>query len=191
MKGSLQELGDGHWRLRVFPGREGGKVRQVSRNFKGTKRQAESALAKLVADVERQQVAIGYAGTLGELIERWLDDIAAHRSAYTIREYRRVFTNAIKPALGGLRIDKLSGRLMRSKLPRSKRAGPSRPIASARRRATVSPAGAGSIPTSAAPDCSATHSPGPPAPQATSTSTSPSSRVRKLMWAKASGKSPP
>jgi hypothetical protein len=83
MKGSLQELGDGHWRLRVFPGREGGKVRQVSRNFKGTKRQAESALATLVADVERQQVAIGYAGTLGELIERWLDDIAAHRSAYT------------------------------------------------------------------------------------------------------------
>ncbi len=91
MKGSLQGLGDEHWRLRVFAGREAGKVRQVSRNFKGTKRQAESALAKLVADVERQQVAIGYAGTLGELIERWLDDIAPHRS-YTIREYRRVFT---------------------------------------------------------------------------------------------------
>lgn len=110
MKGSLQELGDGHWRLRVFAGREAGKVRQVSRNFKGTKRQAESALAKLVADVERQQVAVGYAGTLGELIERWLDDISPHRSAYTIREYRRVFTNTIKPALGGLRIDKLNGR---------------------------------------------------------------------------------
>ena len=27
MKGSLQELGDGHWRLRVFAGREAGKVR--------------------------------------------------------------------------------------------------------------------------------------------------------------------
>jgi integrase len=110
MKGSLQELGDGHWRLRVFAGREAGKVRQVSRNFKGTKRQAESALAKLVADVERQQVAIGHVGTLAELIERWLDDIAPHRSAYTIREYRRIITNTIRPALGGLRLDKLSGR---------------------------------------------------------------------------------
>ena len=110
MKGSLQELGDGHWRLRAFAGREAGKVRQVSRNFKGTKRQAESALAKLVADVERQQVAIGHVGTLAELIERWLDDIAPHRSAYTIREYRRVVTNTIKPAIGGLRIDKLTGR---------------------------------------------------------------------------------
>jgi hypothetical protein len=117
MKGSLQELGDGHWRLRVFAGREAGKVRQVSRNFKGTKRQAESALAKLVADVERQQVAIGCAGTLGELIERWLDDIAPHRSAYTMREYRRVFTNAIKPVLGGLRIDKLSGAALGRLLP--------------------------------------------------------------------------
>jgi hypothetical protein len=54
MKGSLQELGDGHWRLRVFAGREGGKVRQVSRNFKGIKRQAESALAKLAPTSARR-----------------------------------------------------------------------------------------------------------------------------------------
>ena len=29
MKGSLQELGDGHWRLRVFAGREAGKRTRV------------------------------------------------------------------------------------------------------------------------------------------------------------------
>jgi integrase len=110
VKGSLQELGDGHWRLRVFAGREAGKVRQVSRNFKGTKRQAESALAKLVADVERQQVATIKVGTLGELVDQWLDDIDPHRSAYTMREYRRIVTKTIKPALGGMRIDKITGR---------------------------------------------------------------------------------
>ncbi len=110
MKGSLQELGEGHWRLRVFAGREDGKLRQVSRNFKGTKRQAESALAKLAADVERQQVATGPVGSLGELVDRWLDDIAPHRSAYTVREYRRIVTKTIKPAIGGLRIDKITGR---------------------------------------------------------------------------------
>jgi hypothetical protein len=110
MKGSLQELGEGHWRLRVFVGREAGRVRQVSRNFRGTKRQAESALAMLVADVERQQVAIGKVGTLGELIDQWIEDVAPHRSAYTVREYRRITARAIKPALGNLRIDKLTGR---------------------------------------------------------------------------------
>ncbi len=109
MKGSLQELGEGHWRLRVFAGREDGKLRQVSHNFKGTKRQAQSALAKLVVDVERQQVATGPVGTLGELVDRWLDDIAPHRSAYTVREYRRIVTKTIKPAIGGLRIDKITG----------------------------------------------------------------------------------
>ncbi|MGH9105088.1 MAG: tyrosine-type recombinase/integrase [Acidimicrobiales bacterium] len=110
MKGSLQELSEGHWRLRVFAGREAGKVRQVSRNFKGTKRQAESALAKLVADVERQQVATGRVGTLGELVDQWLEDMAPHRSSYTMREYRRIVAKAIKPALGGVRIDKINGR---------------------------------------------------------------------------------
>ncbi len=110
MKGGLQELGAGHWRLRVFAGREDGKVRQVSRNFKGSKRQAESELAKLVADVERQQVATGQAGTLGDLVDRWLDDIAPHRSSYTVREYRRIVTKTIKPAIGGMRIDKITGR---------------------------------------------------------------------------------
>jgi hypothetical protein len=44
VKGSLEELGQGHWGLRVFAGREAGKVRRVSRNFKGTKRRAESEL---------------------------------------------------------------------------------------------------------------------------------------------------
>jgi integrase len=112
MKGSLQELGDGHWRLRVFVGREAGKVRQVSRNFRGSRRQAQSALAKLVADVERQQVATGKVCTLGELVDLWLEDIAPHRSPYTMREYRRITARTIRPALGAVRIDKISGRYL-------------------------------------------------------------------------------
>lgn len=110
MKGSMREVGEGHWRLRVFVGREDGKVRHVSRNFAGTKRQAHSELAKLVADVERQEVATGHMVTLGELIDRWLDDIAPHRSSYTVQEYRRLIVKTIKPALGNLRLDRLTGK---------------------------------------------------------------------------------
>jgi hypothetical protein len=51
-------LGDGRWRLRVFVGRdERGHIKQLSRNFKGTKREAETALARLVTDINRQKVA--------------------------------------------------------------------------------------------------------------------------------------
>jgi uncharacterized protein YllA (UPF0747 family) len=106
----MREVGEGHWRLRVFVGREDGKVRHVSRNFAGTKRQAQSELAKLVADVERQEVATGHMVTLGELIDRWLEDIAPHRSSYTVQEYRRLVVKTIKPALGNMRLDRLTGR---------------------------------------------------------------------------------
>jgi integrase len=110
MKGTLQGAGEGRWRLRVFVGREGGKVRHVNRNFNGNKRQAQGALAKLVADIERQQVATRLAGTLGELIDDWLDDISPRRSAYTIQEYRRIVSKTIKPALGRTRVDRLTPR---------------------------------------------------------------------------------
>ena len=75
----MHEVGDGHRRLRVFAGRENGKARHISRYFRGTKRQAQGALAKLVTEVEQQQVTSGGAGKLGELLDRWLDYITPNR----------------------------------------------------------------------------------------------------------------
>lgn len=112
MRGSLTRLGDStdHWRLRVFVGREGGRVKHISRNFRGSRRQAESALAKLVADVERQQVITEHVGSLGDLLDRWLEVTATDKTPYTIREYSRMVERNIKPALGQLRLDRLTAR---------------------------------------------------------------------------------
>jgi hypothetical protein len=55
VRGSMHEVGDGHWRLRVFAGRENGKARHISRYFRGTKRQAQGALARLVTEVEQHR----------------------------------------------------------------------------------------------------------------------------------------
>jgi integrase len=110
VRGSMHEVGEDHWRLRVFAGRENGKVRHVSRYFRGSKRRAEGALAKLVTEVEQQQVTSAGAGTLGELLDRWLDHITPNRAAYTIDEYRRLINKTIKPALGKVRLDRLSPR---------------------------------------------------------------------------------
>ena len=109
MKGNLTELGEGHWRLRVFVGRDdAGRIKQVSRNFKGSKRQAESALAKLIADIERGQVATKHVGSLGDLLDRWLEATAPDRSAYTVHEYTRMINSNIKPDLGDLKLDRLT-----------------------------------------------------------------------------------
>jgi len=111
MKGSLEQLAEGRWRLRVFVGRDGGgKVRHVSRNFTGPKRQAQSALAKLVAEVEGGQVTKSHHGSLGGLLDAWLADIEPSRSALTMREHRRSVEKDIKPEIGALRLDKLTGK---------------------------------------------------------------------------------
>ena len=112
MRGSMSEWGgegSDRWRLRVFTGRDHGKPTFVSRNFTGARRQAESALAKLVADVERKQTK-SHAGSVGDLLDRWLADIEPQRSRYTIREHRRSIKTTIKPELGSIRLDRLSAK---------------------------------------------------------------------------------
>jgi integrase len=109
VKGNLTELGEGHWRLRVFAGRDDtGRIKQVSRNFKGSKRQAESALATLITDIERRQVATKHVGSLGDLFDRWLEATAPDRSLYTVHEYTRMFNRNIKPELGDVKLDRLT-----------------------------------------------------------------------------------
>jgi hypothetical protein len=102
--------GSGKWRLRVFLGRDANRKGQwVSRNFTGGKRAAQTALNKLIADVERGQVK-SHAGSVGELLDRWLDDTEPHRSKYTMKSHRRCVEKDIKPAIGSIRLDRLTAR---------------------------------------------------------------------------------
>ena len=110
MRGVVEARGDDKWRVRVFAGREGGKVRWVSRTIDGTKRPAQIALAKLVTEVEAGQATRSHPTSVAEQLDRWLTDIAPTRSAYTVREHRRCIEHDIKPALGPVRLDKLTAR---------------------------------------------------------------------------------
>jgi integrase len=106
-KRGIDKDGMDSWRVRVFAGRENGKVRWVSRTVHGSERAAQKELAKLVTELEQGRVTTGHPTSLGELIERWLADISPHRSAYTIKEYRRIFEANIRPSLGSVKLDKL------------------------------------------------------------------------------------
>lgn len=109
MKGETEPRGEGVWRVRVFTGREAGTRRYVSRTVHGGKRVAQRELAKLVVEVERGQIIAGHPGSVSELLDRWLDDIAPLRSGYTMQEHRRSVDHDIRPAIGTLRVDKLTG----------------------------------------------------------------------------------
>ena len=109
LRGNIEQRGDHRWRLRVFAGRENGRMKLVTRSFQGTKRQAGTALAKLVTEVEQGQVAKHHPGTLADLLDRWLETVAPERSPYTMKEYRRMATTSIKPAIGTVPLAKLTG----------------------------------------------------------------------------------
>lgn len=111
MRGTMVETRPGKWRLRVFVGRDvDGRVRHLNRTVAGTKREAQRELAKLVADIERGALVTSHSGTVSDLVDRWLEAVALERTPYTIKEYRRLANRAIKPALGAMRLSKLTAR---------------------------------------------------------------------------------
>jgi integrase len=88
------------WELIVQLPREPGaaRARQLSRCVTGTKRDAQRALAALVAEVSAGSTST----TLGELLARWLEHVGEQLSPTTVREYRRLVRTTIDPALGTL-----------------------------------------------------------------------------------------
>jgi integrase len=85
-------------------------VRWISRSVEGTKRQAQVALARLVTEVEAGQATKSHPTSVAEQLDRWLADIEPTRSAYTVKEHRRCIEHDIKPALGAVRLEKLTAR---------------------------------------------------------------------------------
>jgi integrase len=104
----MRERSPGHWELRAFAGSDpvSGKPRQTTRTFKGTERAAGKALAALVVEVEAGKFNRTSA-TVGQLLDRWLEIAESSQRPRTLYENRRKIEARIKPALGGIRLDRL------------------------------------------------------------------------------------
>lgn len=109
MKGSKQERAPGVWRLRVFIGRDPDtdNPRQVTRTFRGTKEQADTALAQFLTEVASGMVPLEASVTMSAFLDRWLDHIKANRSPTTIKGYRHKI-DRINRRLGGVGLDRLT-----------------------------------------------------------------------------------
>jgi integrase len=109
---NLVELGKDHWRIRVFVGRGAdGKPKWASKNVRGTLKEAKAAVAAFKTDLDRQGTT-SHPGSVADLLDRWLDDIGATRSTYTMREHRRTVEKTLKPAIGSVRLDKITPLLL-------------------------------------------------------------------------------
>lgn len=111
MGGSVRrDQGRGTWFLVVdLPADPAtGKRRQLRRRGFRTRRDAEAALAEVVADVNRGLFVRPAKGTLGEYLEGWLEARQVDLRPSTLYGYQKVVRQRIVPALGTARLAELT-----------------------------------------------------------------------------------
>lgn len=111
MKGSIRERSKGVWELRVYVGRDGvtGKPRQVSRIFRGGKREANTELAKLVTETTGGKHG-GSNATVAQLLDAWLADARGRLSPVTVAGYSHSIETYLRKQVGVIRLSRLGVR---------------------------------------------------------------------------------
>jgi integrase len=114
MAGSMRRRGGDSWELRVYAGRDfSGRVRHRHATFHGTKREAERALARLIADEERAPTPLpnprwGETTTINDALEGWSENGWDNLSPSTVRRYQSLWKTHVRDSIGRERIVSLS-----------------------------------------------------------------------------------
>lgn len=109
VKGHLQRRGPTTWRLYIELSRDPDTKarRQFTKTFHGTRRAAESALARFVTEA----IAGRYDKadvTVAVLVAMWLEVTAPGLTPNTLRGYRSKIRTTIVPSIGDVKLDKLT-----------------------------------------------------------------------------------
>jgi integrase len=109
MRGNIRQRAKGTWTIQVYLGEDSvtGKKRYLSRTVKGTKKEAELALAKLVQAAESGLDFDATRLTLEAFADRWLSNVQPRVRAKTHHRYAELFRIHIVPIIGKVRLDKL------------------------------------------------------------------------------------
>ena len=104
MKGSIRHRGGDSWQLRVYLGVDAVTSRQrwATTTVHGTKRYATCRLAEFVEEAGRARIR---AGTVADLLTRWMEVSTPRWSPSTLRQNRSVVVHHLIPLLGHLRVD--------------------------------------------------------------------------------------
>lgn len=103
----------GTWELRVSLGSDPltGKYRQLSRTFKGSRRDAQKALAELVTQVANDGHQLGgNDATVADLLAQWLDLVNDRLSPLTMRNYRAYSRRYLVDGIGRKQVRKVTAR---------------------------------------------------------------------------------
>lgn len=109
MRGHIRKRAKGTWSVVLDRGRDPvtGKRRQLWRTVKGTKKQAEAALAKLINEFEAGHDLDPTRVTVSEYLSQWLADSDSRLAPSTLQRYERLFRLQVQPCVGHLQLAKL------------------------------------------------------------------------------------
>lgn len=109
MRGHVQPVDDGVWRIWIENGRDPitGRRRRLTRTYHGTKTQAEEEASRIILGVRDGNHSTA-ATTVGKLIDAWLEHAEPNLAPWTIRGYRSKVETHIRPALGDLKLTQLT-----------------------------------------------------------------------------------
>ena len=110
MKGHIQQRGPNSWRLKFDVGRDPGTGRRLVRysTFRGTKREAQVEIARLITEATGGNLVEPTKLTVGEYIRSWISVAAAIAvSPKTAERYRQLIEGQIVPHLGAMPLQRL------------------------------------------------------------------------------------
>ncbi len=96
MSGALRQRSPGAWELRVYLGvdADSGRQRWATKTVRGSRRYANAALAEFVAEAGYAKI---WAGSVADLLDRWMDQASPNWSATTLRQTASIINHHLKP----------------------------------------------------------------------------------------------
>jgi integrase len=109
MRGHIEQRSTGSWRIQASGGFDDtGKRIRVSRTVRGSRRDAEKELTRLLRELDDGTAARSGADTFGSyLTGRWLPHVRSRVTASTWRRYEELVRLHLIPRCGRVRLDKL------------------------------------------------------------------------------------
>ena len=109
MRGSIKKRGKNSWRLTFDLDRDHtGKRQQKTFTVRGTKKEAEAELSRKLAEIESGGFVDPGNIKVAEYLNRWLKHVETKTSAKTHERYSEIVRLAIAPALGTIKLAKLT-----------------------------------------------------------------------------------
>src|SRR5262245_42636341 len=109
-RGHVQSRSPGSYRLRYSLGRDPvtGKRRTATATVRGTRKDAERELTRLLRTADTGEHVDPNRTTVGKWLELWLNTIRSEVSSKTFESYTEIVRCYLKPAFGSTRLDKLT-----------------------------------------------------------------------------------